>query len=30
MGQKSKPLRLTVYIFKTSEPICVVFGALQH
>jgi len=27
---KNRPLRLIVYIFKVSEPICVIFGALQH
>jgi len=30
VGQQSKPLHLTVYIFKTSELICVIFGTLQH
>jgi len=30
VGQKSKPLRSTVYIFKTSEPIYMIFGTLQH
>jgi len=30
VGQKSRPLSLTLYIFKTSEPICVIFGILQH
>jgi len=27
---KSRPLRLTVYICKTSEQIYVIFGTLQH
>jgi len=30
VGQKSRPLPLTVRIFKTSEPICVIFGTFQH
>jgi len=30
VGQKSTPLRLTDYIFKTYWPICVIFGTLQH
>jgi len=33
MGQKSwpRPLRLSVYIFKMSQPICVIFGtSLEH
>jgi len=30
VGQKSRPLRLTVYIFKTTELICVIFGTLQQ
>jgi len=30
VGQKSRPLRLTLYISKTSELICVVYGTLQH
>jgi len=30
VGQKSRPQLLTVYIFKTSEPICVIFGTLQQ
>ena len=25
-----RPLGLTTHIFKTSEPICVIFGILQH
>jgi len=29
-GPKSRPPRLTVYIFKKSEPICVIFGTLQR
>jgi len=30
-GQKSGPLRLTtyMYIFKPSEPICLIFGTIQ-
>jgi len=30
VGQKSRPLRLTVYIFKTSEQICAIFRTLQR
>jgi len=30
LAKKSKPLRLTVYIFKTSEAICVIFGKIQQ
>jgi len=30
VGQKIRPRRLTVYILKTSEPICVIFGILQR
>jgi len=29
-GPKRRTLRWTVYIFKTSEPICMIFGTLQH
>ena len=31
VGQKSRPLRLTAaYIFKTSNPICVIFGTIRR
>ena len=30
MIQKTRPLCLTAHIFKTYEPICVIFGRLQH
>jgi len=29
-AKKSRPLRLTVYIFNTSESICVIFGTLRY
>jgi len=30
VGQKTGPLCLTAYIFKTLEPVCVIFGILKH
>jgi len=29
-GPKNRPLRLTAYIFKMSELICVIFGKIKH
>jgi len=29
VGQKSE-VTLTTHVFKTTEPICIIFGALQH